>query len=114
MPVLTLSPRLRLFEDRDSRRERGLCGGSDRRILLLQQPLRLRVPGHQFAVEAGPVGPELLPEACALQRRAELLQQPLMERRIVEKPSPGARDALPDLAGRRAEPPARRPRSRQG
>src|SRR5947207_2465526 len=55
--------------------EGGARRGADRRILLQDERLRLRRPGHQLAVEADPVRAELLPEAGPVHRRAHDVQQ---------------------------------------
>ena len=71
--------------ERRARRRRPTGG-----VLAAEQLLRLRRPGHQLAVEADPVGLELLPEAGGVERRAHAVEQLRLERRVVEEAPAGA------------------------
>src|SRR5690348_3396077 len=58
--------------------------GGDRRVLLAQQALRLRVPGQDLGVQADPVRRETLPEAGGGERGREACDELAVQRVILE------------------------------
>ena len=84
---------------RRPRRSAAGRGRADRRVLLPQQLLRLGRPRHQLAVEADPVGLELVPEAGRVERRrARGRGAARSSAGVVEEPPAGARVDDADLA----------------
>src|SRR5262249_30734197 len=65
----------------------------DRGVLLANEFQRLRRPGHQFAIEAHPIGLELLPESGPIERTSDGSEQFAFERYILEEATSRARVA---------------------
>src|SRR5258707_11651627 len=92
------------FHGPSQRRARGRSNGC---ILLEEQRLRLDGPGHQFAIQAYPVGLELLPEMRGLQGLTQALQQSALQSKIVKETPSGARVADADASASDAKTPSR-------
>jgi hypothetical protein len=59
--------------------------------MAFEQLLGFDRPRHQFRVEADPVGAEVVPEGALRQRVVEAVQHGVLEGRILEEISSGAR-----------------------
>jgi len=68
-------------------------GDADRGVLVTEQFLRLRRPGHQLAVEQQPVAAESIEEPTAVGGIPDACEQLAFELIVVEEPAAGTRVA---------------------
>src|SRR5262245_15461301 len=71
-------------------RQSGTGGGANRRVLLSNELLRLRRPGHELAVQANPIGLQAIPEPGPIEPIAHQAEHITLDGVVVEEATPSS------------------------